>query len=264
MSICSGVDDIIDDAFGISHIGKSSPHYRHKGSCLLLNGTPPVGFNASVLLESMLSQVEANWVVSPRRRTDDPSEKNWRWEKQTQIAEENESKEKILEKRIAQLTGGDWVNQVPTASGLFDSTSDRHRNVDLARKVGDRAFDLIELKVDSGNPLLAIAEILQYAVLYLFARLHYPIAQIASKQLLQGSVIGLRVLAPHGFYAGYALGWMVPAFNTALMSFTGGRGLPLEMNLDFLSFERSFCWPWTDEAIKRALTAITPVRWDEH
>jgi hypothetical protein len=169
MSICDGLDDIIDNAFDVADIGASSPHYQHKSSCLRLSKGRPKAFDASTLLESMLARVEQNWDTSPRRRRADPSEQNWRWEKQMDIADRNPSKEKRLEKRIAQLTGDDWVNQVPTASGLYESTRDRHRNVDLARRIGNRAFELIELKVDSGNPLLATAEILQYAVLLLAA-----------------------------------------------------------------------------------------------
>ena len=261
MSICDGIDDIIDNAFGVADIGSSSPHYQHKRSCLRLSKGCPTGFDASALLESMLTRVQQNWDRSPRRRRADPSDQNWRWEKQTEIADRNQSKEKRLEKRIAQLTGDDWVNQVPTASGLYESNRDRHRNVDLARRIGDRAFELIELKVDSGNPLLATAEILQYAVLYLFARLHYPPHQIAAKQLLQADAIGLRVLAPHKFYAGYDLGWMVPAFDTALRSFSSTNAVAVELSFQFLSFPPSFSWPGDDEGIREALPAVTPVRW---
>lgn len=259
MSICDGLDEIIDAAFGVSHIGTRSPHYRNKSSCRHVSEQGPDEFDANALLDSMLSRVEENWETSSHRREVGPSEQNWRWKKQTFLAEQNQSKEKILEKQIIRLTGNDWVNQVPTASGLYDATSDKHRNVDLAHRVSDRRFELMELKVDSDHPLTATSEILQYAVLYLFARMNYPQEHLKTKSLLQARSISLRVLAPRDFYRGYDFAWMVPAFNTALGGLLQHKNVALEMDFGFLWFPPSFHWPWNDGEIRSALRAVTSV-----
>lgn len=259
MSICYGLDDIIDAAFDVSHIGTKSPHYRNKRSCQHASQGCPSGFDAYAVLESMLTSVEENWEASPRRRKAGPSKQNWRWEKQTFLAEHNKSKEKILEKRIVQLSEEEWVNQVPTASGLYDSGRDKKRSVDLAHSVGDRSFELIELKVGSDNPLIATAEIIQYAVLYLFARLHYPRDHLMSKPLLQAEAIGLRVLAPREFYSGFDLRWLVPAFNAALNNISKEHGITLKMDFDFLWFASSFSMPRNAAETRSMLAGVTPV-----
>lgn len=263
MSIYEGIDDIIDSALGLSDIGSRSPHYNHKRSCLRLSTGPPSGFDTLHLLKSMLSRLERNWTNSPRRRRAEPSDKNWHWKKQLTISAQNRSPEKTLEKRIVQLTGAEWVNQIPTASGLYAASRDRQRNVDLVQQIDDGRYQLIELKVDSDTPLKAAIEITQYAVFYVFARLHYSAHQQAAKKLLRAKTLHLRVLAPRPYYAGYHLGWLVPALNKGLAVFPLEYGLPLQMDFDFLWFPPTFVWPCSDEESLAAVRAISPVQWGE-
>jgi hypothetical protein len=87
---------------------------------------------------------------------------NWRFAKKTYIADRNTSPEKTLEKTIAKITDADWVNQVPTASGLWNASADTHRNIDLVHRLGPKQYEFIELKVETDTPLKAAMESLIY------------------------------------------------------------------------------------------------------
>src|SRR5690349_862298 len=127
MSICDGIPEIIQ-----AHTAGPNP-------------------DIGALLEAMLARVEANWAVSPNRLAGKrPSAQNWRFQSMLGIAAHNQSPEKTLEKAIARLVQHDgWVNQVPTASGLFQASRDKSRNIDLVRRVAARSYEFIELKVHS-------------------------------------------------------------------------------------------------------------------
>jgi hypothetical protein len=83
-----------------------------------------------------------------------PSEENWRFKEKPDISPDSKLLEKTLEKTIARRCGDDWVNQVPTASGLVGS-GERQRNLDLVHRLSETQYDLIELKVGSDTPLYA-------------------------------------------------------------------------------------------------------------
>lgn len=65
------------------------------------------------LIGSMYDRIERNWDRSPCRST-----QLWRWEAKVAISGHNSSPEKTLEKAIVNESG-DWVNQIPAASGLL-------------------------------------------------------------------------------------------------------------------------------------------------
>ena len=260
MSICAGIDDIIDRHLGVTDVGKSSPHYEHKTSCLRLQAKPPQ-LNPERMIEAMLSCVETNWQASPRRQYAGPSLENWRFAKKTYIADRNTSPEKTLEKTIAKITDADWVNQVPTASGLWNASADTHRNIDLVHRLGPKQYEFIELKVETDTPLKAAMESLIYGVLYVFARLHYPETYHKSQGLLQAEEVHLCSLAPHSYYGRYHLEWLIPAFNSGWQSVLADRSLNLKMDMRFSAFPSDFVWPCKDEYLLKALDAILPVTW---
>jgi len=233
MSICQGIDEIIDRHLSVADIGKA-PHYVHKTSCLRLSKEPLKGFNAQRMLSEMLECLEKNWEQSPRRKYADPSNENWRFEKQLHISPKNTSQEKIIEKKMAITASKDWVNQVPTASGLYDRKSDRHRNIDLVHRLESKRYEFIELKIKSDNPLKAAMEILLYGMLYIFSRRHYAFSQKQNKELLQAEIIHLRVLAPLIFYDRYNLAWLEAKLNSGLKSFL--------LVLNDIKFKMDFCF----------------------
>jgi len=146
--------------------------------------------------------VATNWINARADLNKDCSRQNWRWKLQTQISSANRSPEVVLERAIAaacKLAGRlDWANQIPVASGLLPGAADGRRAVDLAQRLNQYAYELIELKIASDTPLYAAVELLGYASMWLLARRDPPAHR---PELLNAKRIDLRVLAPAAFYA---------------------------------------------------------------
>lgn len=81
-------------------------------------------------LAEIYEKMEAN---CPNPKSE--SEKLWELRCACDIAPHNRSPETLLEKAVAMLAKNgymdEWSNQCPTASGINDSSRDRHSNVDL-------------------------------------------------------------------------------------------------------------------------------------
>jgi hypothetical protein len=144
-----------------------------------------------------------------------PSIENWRWMPQAKIHPGNRSPEVILERSIALLVERKhlkgWCNQIPVASGLVDSRSDRRAAVDLASITGDR-LDLYELKWKSDTPIYAAFEILRYGLAYLLCRKN---PAYASLETMKVEALGLNVLAPPSYY-GFDLSWLQAGLDAGI------------------------------------------------
>lgn len=173
--------------------------------CAEIETGPAGGIDAPKLLEAAYQRLVLNLQMSPRFLTSGPSAENWRFSKQLGDSPDNKSPEVTHERAIARLTGVEWANQIPAASGLWNSTADKRRAVDLVHRREDGCFELIELKVESDTPLRAAVEVIQYGLLYALARAHYGERERASKELLQAKIVHLRVLAPSEYYVPYQL-----------------------------------------------------------
>ncbi len=160
------------------------------------------------LLQEIWVIIEDNWKRAGRNRG---GCENWRWEPQLEINPKNSSAETRIEKNLAaNLPPKHWANQVPTASGLISTRSDRRRNIDLAHWDGVETVTLIELKAlatgakPTQTPLLAAFEIIQYALLLCLARAHQTqqarINIVEPKVWLDAKRAHLRVIAPDRFY----------------------------------------------------------------
>jgi hypothetical protein len=275
MSILTGLDEIFDRHLRVEQIGSSLPHHRHRTSALRLSEGRPVGFDARRLLEEAYARLVSSLERSPRFARSGPSRENWRLEPQLDHSPQNSSLETTLERAIARAAGRDWANQVPAASGLWDHVADKRRAVDLVRRFGDRSFELIELKVESDTPLRAAVEIVQYGLLYALARERYPEWERGSKELLQAKAVHLRVLAPIGYYASFALGWLEHDLDAGLRGLALERfGEPLLASFAFEAFPRDFRWPapasslvdqlhrrsrvWAEEPVENPLSPTEP------
>ena len=243
-SILDDVDDIIDRAFGLKRIGEKrigrAPHYRHRESYLKLSREPVNDLDAKALLNDIYEKVKSNW-----GHDREPSKENWRFEKQTGISRKNKSPEVKLERAIVNIPeeiwpdANNWVNQVSTASGLMNGSSDKHRDIDLVHQCENDSYEFIELKVkvESGAPLYAAMEILQYGVLYIFARGNKQIRDaVKDERLLKAKVIHLKVLAPCDYYKGCKLDWLEKEINGGLKKFLAERMPDLQMDFKFDSF----------------------------
>lgn len=242
MSIFDGIDAIIDERLGVRHIG-GAPHHHHKTAMLEVcaRARPIAG---APLFPALVERFAANLARAPRFREKGPSDQNWRWEPKPAISAGNPSVEKQIEKAVALLPG--WVNQVPTASGLWDSTADKLRNIDLAHRLGPGEYELIELKVESDNALRAAMELLGSAALYVASRAAYPAAAIARSELLKARIIHLRVLAPAAYYRGVALGPLERSIAREIGDHLGTQpALGLTMEFRFQRLPDGFRWPDT-------------------
>jgi len=257
-SIHSGVDDLIDEA--LASTGKGTrPGYASKKCAKQLSGAGPTQFDGIAFVRGLYRRVEANGKASKRQ----PSAENWRFIKKLDISDDNRSQEKTLEKTIARVAGENWVNQVPTSSGLVTS-GERQRNIDLVHRLGDGAFDFIELKVGSDTPLFAALEILKNGLVYVYSRrsrdeLEYSKAK---SPLLWAEQVTLVVLASTPYYASYDFGWLDSALRQGLSALIEEQ-LDDRLRIDF-RFERfpdDFTWKCDDDALLGALARRCPPAW---
>jgi hypothetical protein len=202
-------------------------------------------------LRKIADQIENNW-AAPHRT---PSVENWRWKKNRGLRPENASKEKILEKRIANIMNINRVNQMPTASGLLNSTGGKLHNIDLAHRVSSDEYEFIELKWGSDTPLFAAFEILKYGLLYLFSRKHaFELGYaLEEKPILKANAVALIVLAPSGYYERYSslTKWLDKELDAALNDYDPCSALGVRMSF---RFELLHCDDPTTSNIKSTLS----------
>jgi len=259
-SILNGVIDIIDKALGLKRIGEKSvgkaPHYQHRTNCLRLSKGPVTAFNVEALIDDVYEKVKSNLIASRS-----PSKENWRWKPNWAKTEETkaEKRRKKLEVKLERMiieTSDDWINQVPTASGLVNKHSDKRRSIDLVHRCGDRSYEFLELKVKSDNPLYAAMEILQYGILYILARTNEQVENTGKKkELLKAKAVHLKVLAPTNYYEGLKLDWLERGINDGLKRFLTAKESSFLMDFKFEAFPPYFSLsPFLNlEAIKEAL-----------
>jgi len=262
-SILYMVDRFTDDMLKLKCIGQV-PQYQHKEHCQNLIKMP-VGFDGLSLVQGIYERVESNW---NKARNHNPSRKNWRFdEPRRKIADKNTDLEIKLERAIVNLEINSppdyvWVNQVPTSSGLVHPRADGPRHIDLVHRRDIRAYEFIELKVKSNNPLYAAMEILQYGILYIFSRRNRQIRDAdKDKRLLEARTIDLKVLAPHDYYKGSKLDWLEDGINDGLKRFVKENKCGFLMNFKFESFAPNFSLsPFPDgDVIKKALEIRRPI-----
>lgn len=164
------------------------------------------------------------------------SSQNWRWHMpQPQIGAGNTSPEVVVERAVAAAAVAsdrtDWSNQIPVASGLMAGAGDRRRAIDLARRLGERHFQLIELKIASDTPLYAAVELASYTCLWLVAR---DDRQARPSALLDAERVDLRVLAPATFYARYDLRNVELAIDAGARALGAAHGVTMTFGYDVL------------------------------
>lgn len=129
----------------------------------------------------------------------------WKLRHATNIKPDSKRTETMLEKSVAMLSSNGhlpgWFNQCPTASGIGDSSRNKHSNVDLVRwDVTNESAYLVELKWGSDTPCEAIQQVLRYGAAYLYCRKHRNKLPVKDRPILDARQITLCVLAPARFY----------------------------------------------------------------
>jgi hypothetical protein len=216
--VFAGVDCLIDHALGVTGFGSSIPHYRGKKAALALRSRPS-SLKTIELIARMRSEILANLEDPEARwRVEGASWENWRWKKNLKLTPRAVVDEKTVEKLVAAECGDCWVNQVPTASGLLDKTSETHCNIDLVKRTAENSYEFIELKYDDATPLFAAFEILKYSLLLLISRERCEDFKYSRERnpLLWARTVNLVVLAPANYYAPYSLRWLEEELSSAL------------------------------------------------
>lgn len=229
LSPFSGIEDFINETLG--------HRIDHRQTWLqLARWKLPVDFGA--LIDGIYQRMVSNWTRCQSLPIQSRSAENWRWcEPKTTLAEHNPSKEVTLERRFIQAVAarGDWANQVPVASGIGGSANGRRRAIDLVHRRGDGAFDFIELKIASDNPLFAAFEIIQYGMMWLLSRKHDQ-----ASELLAAHDIRLSVLAPRDYYGNLETRWLSAALDEGLRALGKREGVAL--GFVFERFPDGFNW----------------------
>lgn len=235
-SILDGVGPLVDDWLQTPPKGLP-PYYRHRAAALSLLNTTAAIRGTRDFLEASYETIHRNW----RNSVDDgayrASKENWRWKRHPSTSPANTSPEVTLERAIVKECGENWSNQMPTASGLAGPTADKRAAVDLVHRGEPGAYSLIELKVESDNPLFAAVEILMHGLLFIWSRHHQgELGYNSRKQpVLMATKVTLIVLAPETYYRPYRLETFRRQLNQGLAEFAAVR--QLEMGFQFVAFD---------------------------
>ena len=233
-NIVDGTDEIIRDA--INELTHGHEWFWTKTTMDEISNISPPESKFEALIDLLWEKIETNWRLAGERGGGD---RNWRWAPQLYIDhEENESPETKLEKGLAGVLPKEhWTNQVPTASGLISSNSDRKRNIDLAHWDGAETVTLIELKIASDTPIYAAFEIIRNALLLCLSRVHPEQIKAVDPRWRRASRAHLRVVAPASFYEESgrcrSLAWFEIELDRAIATF--GEKLPehARISIDF-------------------------------
>jgi hypothetical protein len=238
MSILQGIDELVDDWLDVEPIGKP-PYFRHKSTAIELSRRTTRIRDARPFLDACYSRIQQNWLAAIDSGYTNPSKENWRWKRHLDLAPQNASPELQLERAIVASCGESWSNQMPVASGLVGPASNKRAAVDLVYREDPTTYSLIELKVDSDNPLFAAIEILIYGLLFAWSKNNQEtLGYDKQNQPVLGAIdITLGVLAPERFFDGLNLSAFATVLNRGLAEFGEQHGL-------LLAFE--FCQLGTD------------------
>lgn len=230
-SILDNADAIISKYLDVPNIPTNS--YRHKKYREAF-----IKSDQKIDGAGLLMALQKNIVGNLVRSKHSDSKQNWRNSPVTTInKDDNKSKEVVLERHLAKIIErkkcATWWNQMPVASGLVGSSSDRRRAIDLVhRDEAGETYDFIELKIASDSPLYALMEVVQYGLIYLTLRDDPSYLSEISKgsQVFQAKEIKLRVLAPEAFYSG-SLARFEQQLNDGFKSILANRKDGLKISL---------------------------------
>ncbi|MBL1430221.1 MAG: hypothetical protein COA60_001645 [Robiginitomaculum sp.] len=208
-SIFDGMDELIYDALLLG----SHQNLKQKSTCAKLSATEDRIKNIEPLVTDMYARIRRNWTGRK------PSSSNWKLRRPSELNPNNRSAEVLLERAIVILSKrgllDNWYNQMPIASGLLDSSSDKRAAIDWVHIEQER-LELIELKWASDTPLYAIFEILRYALAYLFCFTNRELFDFQDLPTMNITQIKLTTLAPHEYYSYCDLSWLAAALNPVI------------------------------------------------
>ena len=172
----------------------------------------------------------------------------------------------LLERAVAMLAARGhmqgWFNQCPTASGINDSSRNRHSDVDLVHwDEANKCARLVELKWESNDPPSALRQVLGYGAAYIFCLVHRGTLPLQERPLMDARHVSIEVVAPAPYYFGYNLKDRIAQMSAALNKFVDSKISGLTMSLKVLAFPKGFDIPFKngqevrDKCDKLQLTA---------
>lgn len=277
--ILAGWDDLIQKGYGLEVSIDSKTAERNA------YGANP---DLCSLFAKLLGQIEKNF--DTEKSSVNLAKSNWELRRALEIRKSNPSREKQLEKRVAKLSASyeagvrdcgplkGWFNQVPAASGYFESRQNRKNSIDLVHETKpEKEYAFIELKLDpnSGWPFYATFEILSCGFLYLFTRSNASLRERfkspKEKQdgVLKAEKIRLIVLAPESYYSKSeqsvrVLDEFQGSIDSALREFVEKTVSNLEMGFEFRQFTNPVTTPEEIDGFQGFEPALLGARLDEH
>jgi hypothetical protein len=255
-NIVALLDKDIDDFFGLADLSHQS-----KTACVRLCDEQPRKDGAE-LVRRLLNRIAQNRSALTQTDRAARGSQTWRWKKNTSLSRENKSIEVRIERAVARLLDDDWVNQVPTASGLTDGDEQR-RSIDIIHRHSAVELDFIELKAlrpgerSSGHqsPLSAAMELLKYALIFLYCKetrtVLYPDTTVA-RPVLEAEKIHLEVLATPNCYRRsertepFRIAWLDQLLVSGLMELSRRPNVAVSFDFAFRAFPESFVWTDSD------------------
>jgi hypothetical protein len=257
-NIVASLDKDIDEFFGLDRVGLS---HQNKTACVRLCDEQPKTDGAE-LVRRLMNRIGQNRSALTEADRAARGSQTWRWKKNTNLNPVNKSIEVRIERAVARLLDDDWVNQVPTASGLTDSDEQR-RSIDIVHRRSAGEFDFIELKAlrpgerSSGHqsPLSAAMEVLKYGLIFLYCKenrsILYPDADVA-KPVLEARTVHLEVLATTNCYQRteqaepFRIAWLNQLVANGLMELNRQPNASVSFDFAFRQFPKSFVWTDSD------------------
>ena len=203
---------------------------KHRGAAIELSKHPLATLDGVAMVKTLCATLDGPWWQDRANSRGG----NWVWRDQTPT-HLTESKEVVLERRLAQRSAERWTCQMSTSSGLRPGARDSRRSIDLVQHIRENEYRFIELKVGSDQPLYATFEVLGYGLLYLLARQHgHGQPSGGHHDVMIARQIELVVLAPSvwftfkGSRAGpvsrFDFGWLETRINEGLAAEVRARG----------------------------------------
>ena len=137
---------------------------KHRGAAIERSKAPLQALDGVEMVSALCACLDGPWwqqKASSRGR-------NWVWRDKVP-PHLTESREVVLERRLAQRSSERWTCQMSTSSGLRLGARDSRRSIDIVQFSQENEYRFIELKVGSDQPLYATFEVLGYGLLYLLA-----------------------------------------------------------------------------------------------
>jgi len=229
--LLGGIKELIAGALGAK---ASDAPFCTKGTALALAKGDRPELDLGRLIDGMAEKIEANWIESGRQWR---GKDNWRWELRTDLDEHNLSPEvrlnRKLAKKLAELDGRRWANEIPTGSGLMARVDSSTGGLDFAYRPSPERLCLIELK-NGENPVSAAFQIVTYALVWNLARrVHAGVVSreepiTMAQEWVKANEADLRVLVPTDHYKPFRnLAWFEERLNDGIAAFGAKHDLCL-------------------------------------